>query len=109
MIAALDALGNPVRRRLLRLLREEPREVGALHRAIGGTISRPAVSRHLRILREASLVSCEPRGRRNIYRLEARGFESARGELESFWDDALARFKLVAENGPRDANAGKSG
>ena len=61
-------------------------------------ISRPAVSRHLRLLKEAGLVVEEPRGTRRIYRLHDEGVEAVRGYLERVWGEAAARFRLVAEN-----------
>jgi DNA-binding transcriptional ArsR family regulator len=110
MSSALDALGNPVRRQILRLLQEQPRPVGELREALDVDISRPAVSKHLRILEAAELVSHESRGTRNIYRLEATGFEAARAGLDSFWDEALGRFKLLAENtSPRRKRSKKKG
>lgn len=93
---ALDALGSPVRRDILKLLAGQPRAVGELATRL--PVSRPAVSKHLRLLEQAGLVAHETEGTRNVYRLEARGFEAARGWLEAFWDEALPRFKLVAEN-----------
>jgi DNA-binding transcriptional ArsR family regulator len=61
-------------------------------------VSRPAVSKHLRLLHEAGLVACESRGNQNLYRIEAAGFDAARRWLDAFWDEALTRFKLTAEN-----------
>ena len=94
---ALDALGNPTRRQLLELLRGEPRPVHALHTAVPG-ISRPAVSRHLRVLREAGLVERTAVGNTNVYAVNPAGFDPVRTYLEAFWDEALPRFALVAEN-----------
>ena len=61
-------------------------------------VSRPAISRHLRVLQEAHLVSGEARGRQNVYRVTPEGFSEVRHYLERFWDEALPRFALVAEN-----------
>ena len=61
-------------------------------------ISRPAVSRHLRLLRQAGLVVEEPRGTRRIYRLHDEGIEAVRAYLEQVWGDAAARFSLLASN-----------
>ncbi len=94
--AALDALGNPTRREMLQLLGDSPRTVGELAEAF--PISRPAVSKHLRVLEEAGLVRHATEGTRNIYELDLGGFEAARRWLDGFWDQALARFKLLAEN-----------
>ena len=61
-------------------------------------ISRPAVSRHLRLLKEAGLVDEEPEGTRRIYRLRAEGVEAMRAYLEQVWGETAARFRLAAEN-----------
>ena len=94
---ALDALGNPTRRLVLDLIRDEPRAVHALHTALP-EISRPAISRHLRILSEAGLVEAQPVGTSNVYRVRSEGFDDLRSYLESFYDDALPRYQMVAEN-----------
>jgi len=94
--AALDALGSPIRREIIRLLSDKAQAVGELARQL--PVSRPAVSKHLRLLHDAGLVAHEAAGNRNVYRLQATGFDAARQWLDSFWGDALARFKLVAEN-----------
>lgn len=91
-----DALGDPNRREIVRLLGERPRAVGELAREL--PISRPAVSRHLRLLREAGLVSEQARGTRRIYALREDGAEAVRAYLEELWGDAAARFRLMAEN-----------
>lgn len=93
---ALDALGNPVRRRIVALLRDQPQAVGELAAQL--PISRPAVSKHLRVLQSAALVEFTPDGTRNVFALKRDGFEAARDWLGDFWDDALARFRLAAEN-----------
>jgi DNA-binding transcriptional ArsR family regulator len=91
-----DALGDPNRREIVRLLGERPRAVGELAREL--PISRPAVSRHLRLLREAGLVSEQARGTRRIYALREDGAEAVRAYLEELWGDAATRFRLMAEN-----------
>ncbi len=91
-----DALGDPHRRTILRLLGERERSVGALAAVM--PISRPAVSRHLRVLREAGLVREEPQGTRRIYALQEDGIEAVRAYLEQVWGDAATRFRLMAEN-----------
>jgi DNA-binding transcriptional ArsR family regulator len=91
----LSALSDPTRRRILSLLREEPRTVGALADRL--PVSQPAVSQHLKVLREAGLVCAEKRGVRRIYRLEAQGFTPLRSYLESFWDDALYAYRRSFE------------
>lgn len=94
--AAFDALGSPVRREIVRILQAGPRSVQEIAEEF--EISRPAVSKHLRILSEAHLVTYEEEGTKNIFSIDRTGFDAARGWLDSFWDDALARFKMVAEN-----------
>lgn len=93
-----EALGDPQRRRILRLLGEQERSVGELAAAM--PISRPAVSRHLRVLREAGLVGEKPRGTQRIYALRATGVDAVRAYLEQVWGDAATRFRLTAENTP---------
>ena len=91
-----DALGDPHRREILRLLGGHERSVGELAAAL--PISRPAVSRHLRVLREAGLVTEQARGTRRIYALHAEGPEAIRAYLEQVWGEAATRFRLTAEN-----------
>ena len=93
---ALDALGDPSRRAILELLGSESRSVRELADEL--PISRPAVSRHLRLLKEAGLVADEAVGTRRIYRLRADGVDALQRYLEQVWGDAAARFRLVAEN-----------
>jgi DNA-binding transcriptional ArsR family regulator len=91
-----EALGDEHRRRILHLIAEEPRSVRALADEL--PISRPAVSRHLRLLKDAGLVSDEPEGTRRIYRLRREGMEAMAAYVQQVWGDAAARFRLVAEN-----------
>jgi len=93
---ALDALGNPTRRAIVRILGRGPRSVSAIAAEL--PVSRPAVSKHLRLLGRAKLVEHEAEGVRNVFRLRPEGFEAARRWLDGFWDEALQRFALVAEN-----------
>jgi DNA-binding transcriptional ArsR family regulator len=90
------ALGDPNRRAIVELLRDGARSVQEL--ADGLPISRPAVSRHLRLLKDAGLVAEEPEGARRIYRLQERGVEAVRAYLEQVWGTAAARYRLIAEN-----------
>jgi DNA-binding transcriptional ArsR family regulator len=106
---AFEALGDANRRAIVELLASgggEGRSVGDLAERL--PISRPAVSRHLRLLKQAGLVVEEPRGTRRIYRLHDAGLEAVRAYLEQVWGDAVARYRLVADNsGPserRDRN-----
>jgi DNA-binding transcriptional ArsR family regulator len=91
-----EALGDANRREILRLLSAGDKPVAEIAAAM--PISRPAVSRHLRLLKEAGLVSEQARGTRRIYRLHAQGIEAVRAYLEVVWGDAAARFRLLAEN-----------
>jgi DNA-binding transcriptional ArsR family regulator len=96
-----EALGDANRRAIVELLAAGDRDgqsVGELAERL--PISRPAVSRHLRLLKRAGLVIEEPRGTRRIYRLHDAGPEAVRAYLEQVWGDAAARFRLVADNAP---------
>jgi DNA-binding transcriptional ArsR family regulator len=90
------ALGDANRRRIVELLATEPRTVGAIADAM--PISRPAVSRHLRLLKEAGLVTEQPQGTRRVYRLHDEGFAAVERYLREVWGDAAARFKIMAES-----------
>lgn len=91
-----DALGDPHRRAIVELLGRRGRSVREIADEL--PISRPAVSRHLRLLKDAGLVVEEPRGTRRIYRLHGEGVEAVQRYLVSVWGDAAARFRIVAEN-----------
>ena len=91
-----DALGDPNRRAIVELLRSGDRSVRELADEL--PISRPAVSRHLRLLKNAGLVSDRAEGTRRIYALHSEGIEAVRSYLEQVWGEAAARFRLVAEN-----------
>jgi DNA-binding transcriptional ArsR family regulator len=97
-----EALGDPNRRAIVELLGGGERSVGEIADRL--PISRPAVSRHLRLLKQAGLVLEEPRGTRRIYRLHDAGADAVRAYLERIWGEAAARFRLYAENrpGPRE-------
>lgn len=91
-----DALGDPTRRRIVELLGGAPHSVAALADQL--PVSRPAVSRHLRLLKQAGLVEEEAAGTRRIYRLRPEGCEAVRASLAQLWGEASARFRMVAEN-----------
>jgi DNA-binding transcriptional ArsR family regulator len=91
-----EALGDPSRREILTLLGSGPRSVGEIADEL--PISRPAVSWHLRLLRDAGLVSSEERGTRRIYALQDGGVEAVRQYLEELWGDVSTRYRLVADN-----------
>jgi DNA-binding transcriptional ArsR family regulator len=97
---AMDALGDSTRRTILERLREGPSAVGELAATL--PISRPAVSQHLRVLREAGLVADRQDGTRRLYRLAPDGLEELREYLSTFWDVALAEFKAAAEAPERE-------
>lgn len=94
-----EALGDPNRRSIVELLGDSPRSVAEL--AAGLPISRPAVSRHLRLLKEAGLVMEQPIGTKRIYRLHDEGVEAVQAYLIAVWGEAMGRYRLVAENRPR--------
>ena len=91
-----DALGNPYRREIVEMLATRPRSVQEIADRL--PISRPAVSRHLRLLGSAGLVSDEHVGNRRLYRLDEKGAEAARQYLTHVWGNVGKRFKLFAEN-----------
>ena len=91
-----DALGDPNRRAILALLGTHDRSVQQLADAL--PISRPAVSRHLRVLKEAGLVTDRAQGTRRLYALHEQGVEVVRAYIEQVWGDAAARFELAAGN-----------
>lgn len=94
-----EALGDPNRREILRLLSDGDKPVQEIASAM--PISRPAVSRHLRLLKDAGLVTEEARGTRRIYHLQERGMHAVQAYLEGIWGNAAVRFRLVAENTER--------
>ncbi|MDQ2935080.1 MAG: metalloregulator ArsR/SmtB family transcription factor [Chloroflexota bacterium] len=91
-----DALGDPNRRAIVELLGAGERSVQEIADVL--PISRPAVSRHLRLLKRAGLVVEMPRGTRHIYQLHDQGVEAVQGYLERVWGEAAERFRLVATN-----------
>jgi DNA-binding transcriptional ArsR family regulator len=96
---SLVALADPTRRKIFERLRRGPSPVGVL--AEGLPVSRPAVSQHLKVLKEAGLVSEEQDGARRIYRIDPEGLGQLRRWLDGFWDDALENFKAEAEKGTK--------
>lgn len=91
---AFDALGNPVRREILLALRRRPMPVGELAERFA--VTRPAISRHLRVLQNAGLVDCTEHGAQNIYAVRLQGFRDVRSFIDSFWDVALQRLQGLA-------------
>lgn len=92
---ALEALADPTRRRIFERLRTGPKAVGTL--AAGLPVSRPAVSQHLKVLKDAHLVQDEADGTRRVYRVDPKGLGPLRAWLDRFWDDALESFRAEAE------------
>lgn len=95
----LDALGDPTRRAVLELLRGGERSVRELTDAT--SVSQPAVSQHLRVLREAGLVTVRAEGTRRLHRVDLDGLSGVRAWVDRFWDDALTAFVAHAEDGER--------
>lgn len=93
---ALEILADPTRRAVFESLRTGPRTVGEI--AAGLPVSRPAVSQHLKALKQADLVRDEPRGTARLYRIHAKGLRDLRDWLDGFWDEALDNFKAYAES-----------
>lgn len=87
---ALDALGDPSRRRILELVSGRERSVRELTDAL--KVTQPAVSQHLRVLREAGLVTARPDGARRLYRVDLDGLAGVRAWVDGFWDDVLTAF-----------------
>ncbi|MES2171412.1 MAG: metalloregulator ArsR/SmtB family transcription factor [Actinomycetota bacterium] len=91
-----EALGDPTRREILRILGESEHSVHEIAEEL--PVSRPAVSRHLKLLSEAGLVSSERRGTRQVYQLQEQGVQAVRDYLQRVWGEVGTRFTLFAEN-----------
>jgi DNA-binding transcriptional ArsR family regulator len=96
--AALATLADPTRRLLMERLRAGPRPVGELARGL--PMSRPAVSQHLKVLKEARLVTDRAEGTRRVYQIDPQGLGEIRRWLDQFWDASLAAFKDEVEKQP---------
>ena len=94
--AAFAALADPTRQLLMERLAKRPLAVGKL--AAGLSVTRPAVSQHLKVLRAAGLVTVRQQGTRNVYQIDPKGVDAMRTYLDRFWDRALAALKLAAES-----------
>jgi DNA-binding transcriptional ArsR family regulator len=108
MQTVVDAISEPRRREILRLIRD--RELAAGEIAARFDVTRPAISQHLTVLRNAGLVNERREGTRRLYRARPEGLAELRSFLEGFWDDHLERLKLEAEReqkGGRGARAAK--
>ena len=93
---AFAALGDDTRRAVFERLGKRPLPVGKI--AAGLAISRPAVSQHLKVLKQAGLVSDQQQGTRRVYQIDPRGIAAMRAYLDRFWDRALSAFKEAAES-----------
>jgi DNA-binding transcriptional ArsR family regulator len=96
--SALDALGDANRRAIVEILGERAQSVREIADQL--PISRPAVSRHLRVLKAAGLVGDQPYGTRRVYHLRDEGVDAVRDYFRQVWGDAAARFRLAVENLP---------
>ena len=95
----LDALGDPTRREILEKLRKGPRAVGEI--AAGMAISRPAVSQHLKVLKDSGLVAETRQGTRQYFAIAPEGLGELRAYLDGLWSDALAAFARHVEKVPK--------
>jgi DNA-binding transcriptional ArsR family regulator len=89
------ALGDPTRRAVFARIAERPRPVGEIAREL--PVSRPAVSQHLRVLKDAGLILDRRDGNRRIYAVRRDGLEALRAQLDQFWNDALTNFKALVD------------
>ena len=95
--SVLAAMSDPTRRAVLEMLREGPRSVADIARRL--PVSRPAVSQHLKVLKQADLVFERRAGARRLYEVDAAGLEALKAYLESYWAETLAAFKTAADRG----------
>lgn len=103
----LDALGDPTRRAIFERLADGPRRVGELAREF--PVSRPAVSQHLRVLKEAGLVVDRADGQGRLYQVNPDGINALRAHFDRFWDQALAAFQAAAEDQETKPRKGHDG
>ena len=96
---ALEALGDPTRRAVFELLRRGPQPVGSIAARL--PVSRPAVSQHLRVLKEAGLVADRREGTKRLYSIDPEGLSAVRAYFEEFWAGVLGEFKEAVETGKR--------
>ena len=94
------ALGDPTRREIFARIAERPRAVGELARDL--PVSRPAVSQHLRVLKDAGLVMDRAEGNRRIYQADPAGLAALRAQLDAFWNQALATFEQVVDHDTKE-------
>jgi DNA-binding transcriptional ArsR family regulator len=99
--SALTALADPTRRHVFERLKSGPHAVAEIAR--GMPVSRPAVSQHLKVLKEAGLVSDRPEGTRRVYYIDPQGLGALRKWLDQFWDEALTAFQAEVERSAQKA------
>ncbi|WP_128002924.1 ArsR/SmtB family transcription factor [Piscinibacter defluvii] len=100
------ALADPTREAIVRLLIDGERSVGELAEHL--PVSRPAVSKHLRVLEGAGVARVRAEGTRRLYAIEPQALAQLRDELDRMWQRALARYALLADNGPEGSSARRS-
>jgi DNA-binding transcriptional ArsR family regulator len=100
--AQLDALGDPTRRAIFERIAKGPLAVVDIARTL--PVSRPAVSQHLKVLKDAGLVIDRPAGTRRIYQLDPDGIGALRAYLDQFWNQALTAFKAAVEEDPEEVS-----
>lgn len=100
---AFAALGDPTREQIVRLLLAGEKSVGEIAEHL--PVSRPAVSKHLRLLENAGLVTFRSLATRNVYAVDPAALQDLRDQLNRMWEQALARYALVANNRPTRKNA----
>jgi DNA-binding transcriptional ArsR family regulator len=98
--AGFAALGDPTRREIFARIAERPRAVGELAREL--PVSRPAVSQHLRVLKDAGLVMDRAEGNRRISQADPAGLAALRAQLDTFWNQALATFEQVVDHDTKE-------
>jgi DNA-binding transcriptional ArsR family regulator len=101
-VSGWSALGDPTRRAIFEYLADRPWAVGELAREL--PVSRPAVSQHLKVLKDARLVTDRRDGNRRIYQLDPDGIGALRADLERFWTRALAAYKAVVEEQAKEVS-----
>jgi DNA-binding transcriptional ArsR family regulator len=100
----MDALGDGTRRQIFERLALRPHTVGELAEVL--PVSRPAVSQHLKVLKDAGVVLVQPLGTRRIYHLDPEGVAAMRAYFDRFWNQALAAFKAAAEKPKEEGQDG---
>ena len=95
MTNGMDALGDPTRRAIFERLADGPKAVGEIANEL--PVSRPAVSQHLKVLKQAGLVTDRAEGTRRLYQLNPHGIQDLRAYFDQFWNQALASFKEAVE------------